>query len=101
MDSDFLTNNSHIFVQRLSNKFMNFDHSAAGYQPGSWLMAEFSRFTPEAPEEEIEVDGEQNPLPLLNGNYCIKIHTVNTTTENASTRVTRTTSVSKPMTVSG
>ena len=35
-------NNEHT-VQRFSNKFVNIDHLAAGYQPGSSVMAKFSR----------------------------------------------------------
>ena len=58
MDLYFLINNFHTFVQIFSNKFVNITHLAAGCQSGSWVMAEFSRFTPEAPEEEMEVDGD-------------------------------------------
>ena len=62
MDFDFLINNFHRFVQRFSNKFVNIDHLAAGCQPGSWVMAKFLRFTPEAPEEEMEVDADSVKL---------------------------------------
>ena len=62
MDSDFSINSFHGFVQRFSNKIMNIDHLAAGCQPGSWVMGKLSRFTPEAPEEEMEVDGDSVKL---------------------------------------
>ena len=54
MDLDFLINNFHRFVLRSSNKFVNFDYSGAASQPGSWVMAKFSRFTPEAHVEEMK-----------------------------------------------
>ena len=47
-----------------SNKFVHVDHLAAGCQPGTWVMAKFSRFTPKAPDEEIEVDGDSVKLSV-------------------------------------
>ena len=52
MDFDFLINNFHRFVQRFSNKIVNIDYLAAGCQPGSWVMAKFSRFKLEAPNKK-------------------------------------------------
>ena len=62
MDLDFISNNFHRFKIIFSNKLVNFDHLAKGCQPGSWVMAEFSRFIPEEPEEEIKVDGDSVKL---------------------------------------
>ena len=54
-------------IMNLDLPFDNFDrfvynHLAAGYQPESWVMANFLRFTPETPEDEIEVDGDSVKL---------------------------------------
>ena len=43
-------------------KFVNVDHLAAGCQPGSLVMAIFSIYTPKAPGEEKEVDGDSVKL---------------------------------------
>ena len=53
--SNFITNNFHRFVIFFQP---NFVHLAAGCQPWNRAMAKFSRFTPEATEEEINVNGD-------------------------------------------
>ena len=50
-----------IFIDNFHG-FVNFDHLAAGCQPGSWVMAKFSIFTLKAPEEEMEVDWDSVKL---------------------------------------
>ena len=42
--------------------FVSIDHLAAHSQPESWSMTKFLRFTPRAPEEEKEDDGDSIKL---------------------------------------